>query len=154
MDAGARYTTRLKIAVGIVVMLAFASVFSVQWIARAQPEPRNDGPRFTGTSTSLGTEGLRISRRSFEPGARTAWHRHIDGQLLFVEEGRARIQRRGEATREIGVGESDYTPPNIDHWHGATPHEHFVQVAVGFGQEVEWLELVTDEEYNGGGAAQ
>jgi quercetin dioxygenase-like cupin family protein len=55
---------------------------------------------------------------------------------------------------EIGMGESDYTAPNIDHWHGATPHDHFVQVAVGFGQEVEWLELVTDEEYNGGAATQ
>jgi quercetin dioxygenase-like cupin family protein len=123
-------------------------------MARAQPEQPNDGPRFTGTSTTLDTEGLRISRRSFEPGARTAWHRHIDGQLLFVQEGRARIQRRGEVLREIGKGESDYTPPNMDHWHGATPHEHFVQVAVGFGQEVEWLELVTDEEYSGELAAR
>jgi quercetin dioxygenase-like cupin family protein len=135
-----------------VVALVLAIGFSAQWVARAQQEQRNDGPRFTGTSTSLDTEGLRISRRSFAPGARTAWHRHIDGQLLFVEEGRARIQRRGDAMREIGMGESDYTAPNIDHWHGATPHEHFVQVAVGFGQEVEWLELVTDEEYNGEGA--
>jgi quercetin dioxygenase-like cupin family protein len=56
--------------------------------------------------------------------------------------------------REIGMGESDYTAPNIAHWHGATPHEHFVQVAVGFGTEVEWLELVTDEEYEGAVAAQ
>jgi quercetin dioxygenase-like cupin family protein len=133
--------------VSLVLVVGFAS----QWIARAQPEQPAGGPRFTGTSTTLDTEGLRISRRSFEPGARTAWHRHIDGQLLFVQEGRARIQRRDEAMREIGTGESDYTAPNIDHWHGATPHEHFVQVAVGFGQEVEWLELVTDAEYNGEG---
>jgi quercetin dioxygenase-like cupin family protein len=144
--AGSR--PRLKAAVGIVVSLGLFVGVASQWIARAQPE-QSSGPRFTGTSTTLDAEGLRISRRSFEPGARTAWHRHIDGQLLFVEEGRARIQRRDEAMREIGKGESDYTPPNIDHWHGATPHEHFVQVAVGFGQEVEWLELVTDAEYNG-----
>ena len=139
-----------KTILGIVVSLGLAIAFSAQWMARAQPEQPNAGPRFTGTSEALDTEGLRLSRRSFEPGARTAWHRHIGGQLLFVQEGSARIQRRGEAMREIGKGESDYTPPNVDHWHGATPDEHFVQVAVGFGQEVEWLELVTDEEYNGG----
>jgi quercetin dioxygenase-like cupin family protein len=150
MDVAARYRPRLKTIIGIVVALVVAIGFSAQWMARAQPQQPNDGPRFTGTSTSLDAEGLRISRRSFEPGARTAWHRHIDGQLLFVEQGRARIQRRGEAMHEIGMGESDYTAPNIDHWHGATPHDHFVQVAVGFGQAVEWLELVTDEEYNGG----
>jgi quercetin dioxygenase-like cupin family protein len=150
MDVAANYRTRLRTAIGALVALVLAIGFSTQWLARAQPQQRNDGPRFTGTSTSLDTEGLRMSRRSFEPGARTAWHRHVGGQLLFVEEGRARIQRRGEAIREIGRGESDYTASNVDHWHGATPHEHFVQVAVGFGAEVEWLELVTDEEYSGG----
>jgi 4-carboxymuconolactone decarboxylase len=144
----------VKAAIGIVIAIVLAIGFSAHWMARAQPEQPNEGPRFTGTSTSLDTEGLRISRRSFEPGARTAWHRHVDGQLLFVEEGRARIQRRGEEMREFEMGQSDYTAPNIAHWHGATPHEHFIQVAVGFGQEVEWLELVTDEEYNGEGAAQ
>lgn len=140
----------LKAGLGVLAWLALVYGFSTHWIVRAQQAQTNERPRFTGTSTSLDTEGLRISRRSFEPGARTAWHRHIDGQLLFVEQGRARIQRRGEAMREIGMGESDYTAPNIAHWHGATPDTHFVQVAVGFGESVEWLELVTDDEYNGG----
>jgi 4-carboxymuconolactone decarboxylase len=154
MTTRIRYWTRFKTAVGIILWLVLAYSLSSYWVVRAQQEQPNTGPRFTGTSTSLGTDGLRISRRSFEPGARTAWHRHVDGQLLFVEEGRARIQRRGEEMREIGMGQSDYTAANIAHWHGATPHEHFIQVAVGFGEEVEWLELVTDEEYNGEVAAQ
>lgn len=153
--AGTTSTSRaLKATLGVLGWLALVYGFSTIWIVRAQQAETNERPRFTGTSTALDTEGLRISRRSFEPGARTAWHRHIHGQLLFVEEGRARIQRRGEAMREIGKGESDYTPPNLDHWHGATPHEHFVQVAVGFGQEVEWLELVTEAEYDGEVAPQ
>jgi quercetin dioxygenase-like cupin family protein len=148
---GTAFTARgLKVTLGVLAGIVLVHGLSAHWIVRAQQAEANQRPRFTGTSTSLDVEGLRISRRSFEPGARTAWHRHVDGQLLFVEQGRARIQRRSEAMHEIGMGESDYTAPNIDHWHGATPHEHFVQVAVGFGQEVEWLELVTDEEYNGG----
>jgi quercetin dioxygenase-like cupin family protein len=145
-----RYLARSKTALGVVVWLALAYGLSAHWLARAQQAEPNAGPRFTGTSASLDTEGLRITRRSFEPGARTAWHRHTHGQLLFVQEGRARIQQRGGTMREIGAGESDYTGPNVDHWHGATPHVHFVQVAVGFGEGVEWLELVTDEEYTGG----
>jgi quercetin dioxygenase-like cupin family protein len=144
----------LKVTLGALAGILLIHGLSAHWIVRAQQAQPGERPRFTGTSTSLETEGLRISRRSFEPGARTAWHRHIDGQLLFVEEGRARVQRRGEAMREIGMGESDYTAPSIAHWHGATPHEHFVQVAVGFGEEVEWLELVTDDEYNGGRVAR
>ena len=132
----------------VVVGVALACGLVGRWIASAQQAEPDERPRFTGTSTSLDTEGLRLSRRSFEPGARTAWHRHIDGQLLFVQEGRARVQKRSGLVREIGAGESDYTPPNVDHWHGATPDSHFVQVAVGFGERVEWLELVTDEEYS------
>ena len=141
--------TRLKVVAPLVAWLVVVGGLAAHCVARAQQEPASGGQRFTGASASLDTEGLRLSRRSFEPGARTAWHRHIDGQLLFVQEGRARVQKRGGLVREIGAGESDYTAPNVDHWHGATPDSHFVQVAVGFGERVEWLELVTDAEYNG-----
>ena len=90
-----------------------------------------------------------MSHRWFEPGARTAWHRHVEGQLLFVEKGRARVQKRGGALREMSVGDSDYTPPNVDHWHGAVPDQEFYQVALGFGEATDWLEKVSDEQYNG-----
>ena len=142
-----KYISRMKSALGIVAWIALA--MSVNWIAQAQQGQPNSGPRFTGTSTSLGTEGLRVSHRHFEAGARSAWHRHTYGQLLFVQEGRARTQKYGAALREMGVGESDYTRPNIAHWHGGTPDSEFVQVAVSFGEGIEWLELVTDEEYSG-----
>jgi quercetin dioxygenase-like cupin family protein len=117
-------------------------------MARAQ-QAGSDADRFTGASRSLDTQGLRISHRWFEAGARSAWHRHTDGQLLFVEAGRARVQKRGGALREMGVGESDYTGPNVDHWHGAVPDQDFTQVAMGFGEETVWLEKVTDAQYHG-----
>jgi quercetin dioxygenase-like cupin family protein len=123
-------------------------ILSADWAARAQQQP-DDAARFTGASRALDIDGLRLSHRWFEAGARTAWHRHVDGQLLFVEQGRARIQKRGGQMRELGVGESDYTPPNVDHWHGAAPNTEFTQVAVGFGEMTVWLEQVTDAEYNG-----
>ncbi len=132
------------------LFLALALAAGVVWTGGAQPPaPAGDDPRFTGTSTALESKDLGVSRRRFEAGARSAWHSHDRGQLLFVEEGRARLQRRGELMKELAQGESDYTRASVAHWHGATPHEHFVQVAVGFGGETRWMEKVTDEEYQG-----
>jgi quercetin dioxygenase-like cupin family protein len=118
--------------------------------AAQQPGAAADDPRFTGKSDVLESKDLGVSRRRFEPGARSAWHSHDKGQLLYVEEGRARTQKRGQALREMGPGDSDYTGPNVVHWHGAVPHTHFIQVAVSFGGETKWMEKVTDAEYAGG----
>jgi hypothetical protein len=35
--------------------------------------------------------------------------------------------------QEHGVGERDYTGPNVMHWQGAVPSTHLIQVNVGFG---------------------
>jgi len=119
------------------------------WIAHAQQS--TDAARFTGVSRTLEAEGWRLSRRSFEPGARTAWHRHGGGQLLFVESGRARVQDRGGMLHELATAESYYTAPNVEHWHGATPDSEFHQVALSRGEATEtvWLEHVTDQQYAG-----
>jgi quercetin dioxygenase-like cupin family protein len=95
-----------------------------------------------------GTE-LTIARRRFEPGARTFWHSHDRGQLLLVEQGRMRTQKRGSAMQELGVGASDYTAPKVAHWHGAVPDQALVQINAGFGGAAQWLEEVTAEEYAG-----
>ena len=135
--------------------LAMVLVIAGVWITRAQQPveqpvaPPAEDPRFTGLSTAMEAKELTVSRRRFEAGARSAWHSHERAQLLFVEQGRARTQKRGQPMREMGVGESDYTGPNIQHWHGAAPDEPFVQIAVMWGGEVEWLERTTDEEYAG-----
>jgi quercetin dioxygenase-like cupin family protein len=127
---------------------AFLGV-SAFWIAHAQQN--TDAARFTGVSRALEAEGWRLSRRSFEPGARTAWHRHGGGQLLFVESGRARVQERGGTLRELATAESYYTASNVEHWHGATPDVEFRQVALSRGEasETVWLEHVTDAQYQG-----
>jgi quercetin dioxygenase-like cupin family protein len=91
---------------------------------------------------------LSAARRRFEPGARTAWHSHDKGQLLWVEDGRLRTQIKGGPVRELGAGESDYTGPNIAHWHGATAGQVLVQINIGFGGETKWMEKVSDAEYN------
>jgi quercetin dioxygenase-like cupin family protein len=95
------------------------------------------------------SKDLSVARRRFEPGARSFWHSHDNGQLLYVEQGRMRTQKRGQKMRELGVGESDYTGPNMEHWHGAAPQTHLIQVNVGFGGAAKWLEEVSEAQYSG-----
>ncbi len=131
--------------------IALASLFVLllvvlpRWTGYAQ----QDDPRFTGRSETVDSKDLGIGRRSFEPGARSAWHSHDKGQLIFVEDGRARTQKKGQPIKELGVGESDYTGPNVVHWHGATPNQRLLQIAVSFGGDTKWMQKTTDAEYAG-----
>jgi quercetin dioxygenase-like cupin family protein len=131
------------------LVLLFA--FSVAWSHPAQQSGASaaDDAHFTGKTVTMETAGVALTRRRFEAGARTAWHSHPRGQLLLVEEGRARIQKQGQSFKDMGPGESDFTGPNIVHWHGAAPTSPLVHVAVNLGGETKWLEKVTDEEYLG-----
>ena len=126
-----------------------ASVYWLSHAVAARAAQTEDDPRFTGTSTSMEPTNLSVGRRQFDAGARSAWHHHDHGQLLFVEEGRMRFQKRGESLQEMSPGESVYTAPNVEHWHGAAPGEEFIQVHVGFGSGITWLEKVADEQYEG-----
>lgn len=123
---------------------------SMFWLAHAQ-NSATDAERFVGASRALEAEGWRVSRRWFEAGARTAWHRHPGGQVLFVENGEARVQERGGALLELATGESHYTAANVEHWHGATPDSEFTQGALTHGDAAAtvWLEQVSDEQYRG-----
>ena len=132
----------------ITLLTALTAVFaaSVAWM-HTQP-PAGQAPQFTGKSESMDGKDLSIARRHFDAGARTYWHSHDNGQLLLVEKGRMRTQKRGQAMRELGAGESDFTAPNVQHWHGATPGEELVQINAGFGGATKWLEPVSDGDYN------
>jgi quercetin dioxygenase-like cupin family protein len=129
--------TRIAVLLGLGLLLVGSSY--------AQQNP----PLFTGKSVPMDGKDLSAARRSFEPGARTYWHSHDNGQLLLVEDGRMRTQKKGGAVKELGKGESDYTGPNIVHWHGAVPGQTLIQINVGFGGGAKWLNEVTDAEYNG-----
>ena len=137
--------------VAVLLSLALTLAASTYWVGEAQQPPAAgaDDPHFTGRTVVMDGKDLSVARRRFEPGARTAWHSHDRGQLLLVEEGRLRTQKKGQAIKELGVGESDYTAPNLVHWHGAVPGQALVQLNVGFGGETKWLDPVTDAQYQG-----
>jgi quercetin dioxygenase-like cupin family protein len=117
------------------------------WIMLAGIVAAQQAPQFTGKSEVMDGKDLTAARRHFDAGARTYWHSHANGQLLLVEQGRMRTQKKGAPVRDLGVGESDYAGPNVVHWHGATPDQPLVQINVGFGGETKWMEQVTDAEY-------
>ncbi len=140
--------SRLRALVAGAISMAGLAALSI--VQAQQPAPAaGDDARFTGITTVLDAKDLSAARRRFEPGARSAWHSHDNGQLLYVQEGRMRTQKRGQPIKDYGPGESEYTGPRIEHWHGATPQTHLIQINVGFGGETRWLQKTTDEEYNG-----
>ena len=129
-------------------------------IKRNGSEPSAKGPAeyFTGTvridSPFKGTEAARISGAivTFEPSARTAWHTHPLGQTLIVTSGRGRAQREGGPIEEILPGDIVWFAPGEKHWHGATGSTAMTHIAIAEsldGKVVDWLEHVSDKEYQG-----
>lgn len=87
---------------------------------------------------------------TFEPGARTAWHRHPLGQYLIVTSGCGWTQCWGGPKKEILVGDVVHCNCGRKHWHGATDTIGMSHIAIQEwldGSPVEWLEKVTDEQY-------
>jgi len=109
---------------------------------------------FTGTSylNALSTEGVGIANVTFEPGCRNFWHiHHKGGQILLVTAGRGWYQEWGQAARELHPGDVVNIPPETKHWHGAAHNSWFAHLAVAVpaeGAANEWLEPVSDQEYN------
>ena len=123
-------------------------------------EPSAKGPAeyFTGTvridSPFKGTEASRIGGAivTFEPSARTAWHTHPLGQTLIVTSGRGRAQREGGPIEEILPGDIVWFAPGEKHWHGATGSTAMTHIAIAEsldGKVVDWMEQVSDDEYQG-----
>ena len=127
-------------------------------IKRVGSQASNKGPAdwFTGTvridPLFQAPAPARVSGASvtFEPGARTAWHRHPLGQTLIVISGCGRAQREGGPIEEIRPGDVIWFTPGEKHWHGASPTTAMTHIAIAEyldGKVVDWLEKVSDEQY-------
>ena len=128
-------------------------------IKRIGSQPSSKAPEdwFTGAVRIDSLFQANDSRRgaassvTFEPGARTAWHTHPLGQTLIVTAGCGWVQREGGPVEEIHPGDIVWFPPGEKHWHGATATTAMTHIAIQEnldGKVVEWMEKVTDEEYN------
>lgn len=99
-------------------------------------------------SSEINASGAYVT---FEPGARSAWHTHPAGQRLVVVSGVGLTQEWGKPVQEIRPGDVIVCPAGVKHWHGAAPTNAMTHLAVTGtvdGKNVEWLEKVTDDQYN------
>ena len=129
-------------------------------IKRAGSQPSGKGPTewFTGmvridplfpVSAPARGAGNAVT---FEPRARTAWHTHPLGQILIITMGCGRAQREGGPIEEIRPGDVVIFAPGEKHWHGAAPTTAMTHIAIQEaldGKAVEWMEKVSDEQYQG-----
>jgi quercetin dioxygenase-like cupin family protein len=86
---------------------------------------------------------------TFDPGARTNWHSHPNGQIILALEGGGYYQEKGGAKKILNKGDVIKCPADTPHWHGAGPEKEFIQIAITSRRAgpTEWLEEVTDGEY-------
>ncbi|MDH2431396.1 cupin domain-containing protein [Pokkaliibacter sp. MBI-7] len=131
---------------------------SQQQIVRAGEQASIAGPAqfFTGSARidpvwpaddHINASGALVT---FEPGARSAWHTHPAGQRLVVTSGVGVTQEWGKPAQIIRPGDVVWCPPGVKHWHGAasaTAMTHMAVTATVDGNNVNWMEKVSDEQY-------
>jgi len=126
-------------------------------IKRIGSQPSGKGPDeyFTGTvridplfQAPDPARALGVSV-TFEPGARTAWHTHPLGQTLIVTSGCGWVQSEGGPKEKFGLAMwsgarrvRSIGTAHINHGHDA--HRHLEQLD---GKTVDWMEKVSDEQY-------
>ena len=120
----------------------------------AGPYQEGDAARFTGRvwlSPGLPRDGdTGMSVVHFSAGARTHWHAHPGGQLLYGVSGRGRVRSRGGPGHTITPGDIVHIPAGEWHWHGGAPDSPMAHVSVYVGGAPEWGDPVSDQEYDEG----
>jgi quercetin dioxygenase-like cupin family protein len=124
----------------------------------SQPSGRGQAENFIGNvrvdPLHQASDPARVSCASvtFEPGARSAWHTHALGQTLIVTAGCGRVQSWGSQIEDIKPGDVIWTPPGEKHWHGAAPTTAITHISIVEqldGKSADWMEHVSDEQYQG-----
>ena len=97
---------------------------------------------------------ISISNVTFEPRCRNNWHIHHaksgGGQMLICVEGEGWYQEEGKPAQSLKPGDVVIIPANVKHWHGAKNcwFSHLAVEIPGEESSNEWLEPVTDDEYD------
>lgn len=124
------------------------------------PFPKGDkinSENFTGTvyvnmlAPNDTIHNISMGNVTFEPGARSNWHYHPGGQVLIITHGKGYYQEEGKQVQIIKAGEVIKCPPNIKHWHGASPGESMTHTAISTNIDqggVVWQEPVNEKDYN------
>lgn len=126
--------------------------------AGSRPSARPNPDYFTGTvrfdPVISAPDPSRVNAIvvTLEPGARTAWHTHPLGQTIQILSGQCLAQVAGEKIQVLSPGDVAFFPAGVKHWHGATPDVAMSHLAIQEqveGSSADWLEKVSDTDYNG-----
>ena len=114
---------------------------------------------FTGKSylnplVDIGDNLMFIANVTFEPGCRNNWHIHHaktgGGQVLICIAGEGWYQEEGCEAVSLKPGSVIEIRSGVKHWHGAKADSWFSHIALeipGEDTSSEWLEAVSDEDY-------
>lgn len=112
------------------------------------PKEHFTGKVWFGPLSHPTPEGLNALAVQFEPGARTDWHTHPDGQVLYVVSGAGVVQNEDGTTVEISAGDVVCASPGERHWHGAKPGSPLMHLSLTTGGATLWeAQKVSDEQY-------
>ncbi|KAL4947986.1 RmlC-like cupin domain-containing protein [Aspergillus filifer] len=95
------------------------------------------------------TNETSIAHILFTPSARTYWHTHEEGQILYITSGHGWIAEYGSEPRRVAEGNVIFAPPGTTHRHGADGGSMMGHFVVGLGG-TRWLGAILEEEYSGG----
>ena len=95
------------------------------------------------------TSALNVLGVGFEPGARTHWHSHPGGQVLYCVSGQGLVANEHGERTTLTTGDSVQIPSGEVHWHGASRGAPMVHLSITMAA-TEWTDRpVTDVEYQG-----
>ncbi len=113
------------------------------------------GNSYLNPLTVPGQSPIFLANVTFEPGCRNNWHIHHakngGGQILICVAGEGWYQEEGKPAQSLTPGTVVVIPEGVKHWHGAKKDSWFSHIALDVpGEQTsnEWLEPVTDEEYD------
>lgn len=119
----------------------------IEW-EDAPPEHFTGSVRFGSHYSPQDPDDLNVLGVHFSPGARTDWHSHPGGQVIYVTEGAGYVATEDGDRVTITAGDVVHAPPNQLHWHGAVPGSHMVHLSLTWRGATEWdARKVTDDEY-------
>ena len=156
-------TGRLLLPVALLLVLLFASKYTSHAQAQAQPAPA--GPpacpgepmpvQATGVYQPKPVSDIIVNGQPgpgaiWQAGMRSYWHCHAGGQIMMVDDGVGRVQKRGERIRTLRKGDTEYAGPGVEHWHGAAPDAsaQYFQTSIGV-TTTYWMEEVGYDDYMG-----
>lgn len=112
------------------------------------PSATFTGPVWSARLSQGPDRALNAIAVMFAPGARSFWHSHPEGQVLYVTSGFGRVGTEAGGFVEIATGDVIYAPPGELHWHGASPTSYMVHLSLTTGGATVWeSRAVSDEEY-------